>query len=272
MVNRPVTGGSAVAFTDANGAQHEIPLSLLQFTDNGLSAAKWPPYAAYQAIVDPWLASLVAQGLLQAGPAPSGKPALLIEARQDATGGDAVSVAFANPDATADTVDVTVSSDQRWTLLTPATIDGVLGETAGAGSQPGLVILTAPPAGTMPAAGEVAGTGDPLEFVVPDQSGGTAFTLAPIYDDASEAADAALLKVTVAPDPTNSWFDLEAQWSKAVAGVKTGDLVSANPFAFLVSFAAPSGGLIGPPDAGAVNLQGGSAAPPAKASATALQG
>ena len=272
MSSRPVTGGSAVAFTDTNGAQHEIPLSLLQFTDAGLSAANWPPYADYQAIVDPWLASLVAQGLLQAGAAPSGKPALMIEARQDAAAGNAVSVTFANPDATADTVDVTVGSDQRWTLLTPANIDGVLGETAGAGSQPGLVILAGPPAGTMPAAGAVAMSGTPPQFVVPDQEGGTAFTLAPIFDDASDAADAALITVAVTPDPTDSWFSLEVQWSKTAIGVKTGDLVNANPFAFLVSFTAPSGGLIGPPSAGAINLQGGSVAPPAKASATALQG
>jgi hypothetical protein len=61
-------------------------------------------------------------------------------------------------------------------------------------------------------------------------------------------------------------------WTKTQAGGKVSDLVANNPFAFLVAFAAPDGGLIGPPNAGTITLQGGTDTPAATASATALQG
>jgi hypothetical protein len=261
-----------VAFTDGNGAQHEIPLTQLYFDDDGINADNWPLYDSYKAIVDPWLAALVAQGLLQPGPAPTGKPALLLTAREDGAGGNAVSVGFANPDATAGTVDVTASTQQNWTYLTADTLEAVLGTGSGTASQPGLVVLVvpAPAAGLMPAAGPVAPTGTPPQFVVAKQGGGTAFTLAPRYAD----ADAASLEVTFTPDASNAWFSLSVSWSKTATGVKLTDLVDAtnNPFAYLAGFAAPDGGLIGPPNAGTVTLQGGADATATKATATALQG
>jgi hypothetical protein len=282
MVNIPVLGGSPVAFTDTTGNQHEIPLSQLFIDENGINATNWPPYYTYRTTVDPWLSYLVAQQLLQPGAVPSGKPALIISAREAGAAGNAVSAIFAKPTPNADpnaaTVDVTVSGQQSWSLLTAASLLSVLGTGPGTGSQPGLVFLVAPPpaAGTMPVAGTVTATGTLPEFVVPKQGGGTAFTLEALFHSAADTADAALLTVTVKDvDATNNSFSLVVNWTKSHAAAALHDLVNANPFAFLVSFAAPSGGLIGPPNAGTITLQGGTditPAGPVTATATALMG
>jgi hypothetical protein len=281
MVNIPALGGSPVAFTDDNGNQREIPLSQLYFDSNGnINATGWKPYSTYQSIVDPWLTYLVAQKLLTQGPVPAAKAALAISAREGGVAGNTVNVTFANPTPSADpnaaTVDVTVSANQSWSGLTAEKLEGMLGTGPGTGSQPGLVFLKAPPpsAGTMPQAGPVAGSGTPPEFAVSKQGGGgTAFTLEPLYTD----ADAALLSVTVGVNATNNSFSLVVNWTKFKAGVRLHDLLdaNANPFAYLVSFAAPAGGLIGPPNARTITLQGGAdsrTSPSVTATATALMG
>lgn len=274
MVTIPALGGSPVAFTDTNGSQREIPLSQLYFDDNGINATKWGPYETYKSIVDPWLAVLVAQGFLQPGPPPTGKPALLIRAREEGAAGNAVSVTFANPDLQADTLDVTVQAQQNWSLLTALSLEAALGTGPGTGSQPGLVFLVTPgpDAGVIPQAGTVDAAGKPAQFAVPKEGGGTAFTLQALYGGDDDAPDAALLEVKATPNPTNEWFALSVSWTKSQVGVKVSDLVASNPFAFLVAFAAPEGGLIGPPNAGTLTLQGGTDTPSAMAFATALQG
>jgi hypothetical protein len=280
MVNIPALGASPVAFTDANGNQREIPLSQLYFDSNGINASKWPLYSTYQSIVDPWLKYLVGQNLLTPGPVPAGKPALVMTARETGAAGNAVNVSFANPtpnpDPNAATVDGTVSAAQTWSLLTAQSLANVLGTGPGTGSQPGLVFLKPPPpgAGTMPVAGTVSASGTPVEAAVPRQGGGTAFTLKPLFGD----ADAALLTVTVKDvDATNNSFSLVMNWTKSKTAVSLHDLVGANtnPFAYLVSFAAPPGGLVGPPNAGTIMLQGGvdsQTSPTVTSTATALTG
>jgi hypothetical protein len=283
MVNIPVLGGAPVAFT-ADGNQREIPLSQLYFDSNGnINATSWPLYSTYQSIVDPWLAYLVGQKLLTPGAVPAAKPALAISAREGGAAGNAVSVTFANPMPNADpkaaTVDITVSAIQNWSLLRAENLESILGTGPGTGSQPGLVFLKppAPNAGTMPRAGTVAAAGTPPELAIKKQGSGTAFTLKPLFDG-PDPADAALLTVTVKDvDTTNNSFSLVANWTKSKTGVSLQDLLDPphNPFAYLVNFAAPSGGLIGPPNAGTITLQGGAdsrTAPSVTATATALMG
>jgi hypothetical protein len=280
MVNIPALGGSPVAFTDGNGNQREIPLSHLYFDSHGINAASWPPYYSYKPIVDPWLAYLHAQGMLVPGTQPAGKPALIVAAREAGAAGNAVSVTFANPTPNADpkaaTVDVTVSARQSWSWLTAESLQSALGTGPGTGSQPGLVFLTgpAPAAGMIPVEGTIPAAGKPAEFVIPKRGDGTAFTLEALFN--SDAADAALLSVTVAHvDATRGSFSLVVDWTKSQQAVSLDDLLNKNPFAFLMSFAAPSGGLIGPPNAGMIALQGGSDSSPTgvlTAAATALMG
>jgi hypothetical protein len=282
MVNIPALGGSPVAFTDVNGNQREIPLSQLYFDSHGINATNWPPYYIYKSIVDPWLAYLVAQGMLVPGTQPAGKPALIIAARKAGAAGNAVSVTFANATPKADpkaaTVDVTVSARQSWSWLTAESLESVLGTGPGTGSQPGLVFLAgpAPAAGTIPVEGTVPAAGKPAEFAIPKQGDGTAFTLEALFNSDDDAADAALLTVTVAHvDTTRGSFSLIVDWTKSKHSVSLDDLLNKNPFAFLVSFAAPSGGLIGPPNAGTIALQGGADSSPTgvlTAGATALMG
>jgi hypothetical protein len=282
MVNIPALGGSPVAFTDADGNQREIPLSQLYFDDHGINASNWPPYYSYKPIVDPWLAWLVAQGLVFAGTEAAGKPALVIAAREKGAAGNAISVTFANPTPNADpkaaTVDVTVTARQSWSLLIAASLESVLGTGPGTGARPGLVFLTgtAPAAGTIPVEGTVKAAGNPAEFAIPKQGDGTAFTLEALFNSDADAADAALLTVTVANvDATLGSFSLIVDWTKSQKAVSLDDLQNKNPFAFLVTFAAPDGGLIGPPNAGTIALQGGVDTSPTgalTATATALMG
>jgi hypothetical protein len=282
MINIPVLGASPVAFTDANGNQREIPLSQLFFDSNGINATNWPPYYTYKSIVDPWLGFLVARGLLSPGAVPIGKPALDLSAREPGAAGNAASVTFAKPtpntDPKAATVDVTVAARQSWSLLTATRLQAVLGTGPGTGSQPGLVFLTgsAPAAGTMPVTGAVPASGTPAKFAIPKQGGGTAFTLEALYGTPADAADAALLIVTVQNvDAASQSFSLVVNWQKSHAAVTLDDLTTPakNPFAYLVSFAAPPGGLIGPPNAGTLTLQGGAdTSPTVTATSTALRG
>jgi hypothetical protein len=283
MVNIPALGGSPVAFTDVNGNQREIPLSLLYFDDHGvINASNWPPYYSYKPIVDPWLDWLVAQQMLVPGTQPAGKPALVIAAREPGAAGNAVTVTFANPTPNADpkaaTVDVTVTARQSWSLLTATSLESVLGTGAVTGSQPGLVFLTgpAPDAGTIPVEGTVKAAGSPAEFAIPKEGDGTAFTLEALFNSDADAADAALLTVSVANvDAALGSFSLIVDWTKSQNAVSLDHLQNKNPFAFLVSFAAPDGGLIGPPNAGTIALQGGADTSPTgelTATATALMG
>jgi hypothetical protein len=282
MVNIPALGGSPVAFTDVHGNQREIPLSQLYFDSHGINASNWSPYYSYKPIVDPWLAWLVAQGMLVPGTQPAGRPALVIAAREAGAAGNAISVTFANPTPNADpktaTVDVTVVARQSWSLLTAASLESVLGTGPGTGSQPGLVFLTgpAPAAGTIPVEGADAAAGNPAEFTIPKNGGGTAFTLEALFNSDADAADAALLTVSVANvDAALGSFSLIVDWTKSQNAVSLDDLQNKNPFAFLVSFAAPDGGLIGPPNAGTIALQGGADTSPTgelTATATALMG
>jgi hypothetical protein len=284
MANIPALGGSPVAFVDSDGNQREIPLSQLFFDNNGINPINWRPYSTYKTIVDPWLKYLVAQGLLVPGVLPPSKPALIITARDKlGAAGNTVSVTFANPTPNADpnlaTADTTVSARQSWSLLTASSLPSVLGTAPGTGSQPGLVFLAAPapPAGTMPVAGKVPASGTPAQFDTPKQGGGTAFTVEALFNGAADAADAALLTVTVEDvNATNNSFSLVVDWTKSHPAATLHDLVNANPFAFLVNFAAPSGGLIGPPNAGTITLQGGAHKPPVPdavtAAATAFMG
>jgi hypothetical protein len=282
MVNIPALGGSPVAFTDDSGNQREIPLTQLYFDSDGINASHWPPYYSYKPIVDPWLAWLVAQGMLVPGDQPAGKPALVIAAREAGAAGNALSVTFASPTPNADpkasTVDVTVVARQNWSLLTAASLDSVLGAAPGTGTQPGLVFLTepAPEAGTIPVEGTVKAAGNPAKFAIPKDGGGTAFTLEALFNSDADAADAALLTVSVANvNATRSAFSLIVGWTKSQKAVSLDDLSNKNPFGFLMSFAAPDGGLIGPPNAGTIALQGGadtSPTGPLTATATALMG
>jgi len=111
---------------------------------------------------------------------------------------------------------------------------------------------------------------------MPKQGDGTAFTLEALFNADTDAADAALLKGTVANvDVTRGSFSLIVDWTKSQKAVSLDDLLNKNPFAFLVSFAAPSDGLLGPPNAGTIALQGGADESPTgalTATATALMG
>ena len=105
---------------------------------------------------------------------------------------------------------------------------------------------------------------------------GTAFTLEALFNSDADAADAALLTVSVANvDAALGSFSLIVDWTKSQNAVSLDHLQNKNPFAFVVSFAAPDGGLIGPPNAGTIALQGGADTSPTgelTATATALMG
>jgi hypothetical protein len=104
-----------------------------------------------------------------------------------------------------------------------------------------------------------------FQFSVPEAADNTktAFTLA--ATNSSDAADANLLGITIAPDTSNplTAFALTVSWTKtetvSLASLLT---TSTNPFSYLVTFSGTSGPL---PVAGTVTLGGGNTTTPASA-------
>jgi len=262
MANRPVLGSGPIDISDANfGRQLSIPLTSLYFDDQGtIKADQWPEYgsgtAQFKKNVDGWLSYLSKQSLLSPGKAPTAKPAFQIGARDPGSTGNFITVEFRNvvPDTKVPgntTADVTVTETDTYTLLTPDTLEKVIGKSSGGGSKPGLVFLaTATP--ILPAAGggdlKSAGVGKPFIF---DFAG--AFTVQSKHDE----ADAALTNVKIsAIDPVAKTFTLIATWKKTAPAVKLSDL--GTTFGYELTVTPPKGVFSDPPAAGTVTLTGGS--------------
>jgi hypothetical protein len=247
-------------------------LTSLYFDDQGnIKADQWPEYvngpSGFKASVDNWLGYLVKQSLVTPGKIPAAKPAFQIEAKDPGSTGNFITVEFKNitPDPKVPgntTVDVTVTETDTYPLLTPDTLEKVIGKTSGGGSRPGLVFL-ATPTPILPAVGggdlKSAGVGKPFVF---DFAG--AFTVQAKHDD----PDAGLTNVQVtAVDTGAKTFTLTATWKKPAVAVKLSDL--GTTFAYELTVTPPKGGFADPPAAGTVTLTGG--ADPVSVSAVKAQ-
>ena len=260
-----------ISFLDGNANQQQIPLSAIYFDSNGPHTT-WPNYAANSAIIDELLLQLSKQGLLTPGTETSPTAALTITATEAGTTGNVIQVSITNVSTTAGTMTVAVAATEIYPGLTTATIGAALGTTVPTAN--GLVYLQSNN-DQLPAAFTQSTSTEPdFTYAVPEavDNTKTAFTVAAV--DSTDAADAANIAVTVAPDPSPATtFTLTASWTKTVNGVTLTTLTTpaTNPFGLLVTFSSPAGAPL--PGPGTVTLQGGanaSSSLAAQATATVL--
>jgi hypothetical protein len=261
-----------ISFLDGNSAQQEIPLSDIYFDANGPNASQWLSLGTNSSnanLVNALLAQLAAQNLLTPGTQATPTPALTITANEAGTTGNVIQVTISNVSASAGTMTVGVTATEVYPGLTTANIADALGTSTATSN--GLVYLQSnndqPPAAVT---NQMLGAALIYTVVQAANAADTAFVLA--ATDTTDAADAANISITVAPDPLPATtFTLTASWSKAVNDVTLSMLETANPFGLLVTFTGPVDGPL--PAPGTVTLQGGAAAtssPAVAASASVL--
>jgi hypothetical protein len=247
-----------ISFLDSNANQQEIPLSAIYFDSNGPNATSWPDYSKNTALIQALLTQLAAQGLLTPGTQTIPTPALTVTATEAGVTGNVIQVTISNVSDTAGTLTMLVTATEVYSGLTTATIADALGTTAATAN--GLVYLQSnnnqPPAVVTNQA-----LGASLIYAVPQaaNSADTAFTVA--ATDTADAADAASISISVAPDPLPAaTFTLTASWKKTQNDLTLATLTTAatNPFSLLVMFSGPANGPL--PAPGTVTLQGGAGA------------
>ncbi|HEX3153134.1 MAG TPA: hypothetical protein VHV32_00855 [Candidatus Angelobacter sp.] len=260
MATYQAIGSGPISFVDAHQSQQEIPLSAITFGPNGVDASAWPLYTANKAVVDGLLKQMVVQGFISPGTKSAAAPSLKITASEPGQTGNATTVTFVNPSASAGTVDVTVTANEIYPGLALSTIGNALGTSAAQAN--GLVFLESNN-NKVPksSSGNISG-GPNFDYIVPEPGGDAAgaFTLKAAAAGLSDA-DAQLIKIVVTLDPLPATtFTLQVSWTKTVTGVTLATLENnaTNPFAILVSFTGAAGGPL--PAAGTVSLLGGAAA------------
>ncbi|HEX2047665.1 MAG TPA: hypothetical protein VHF27_07870 [Acidimicrobiales bacterium] len=279
MANAVARGNGPVEVVNASGALISIPLSSITFDDTGRAVGSGQLYADNQALLDPYLARLVRDGLLEPGPQPPPVPILVITAKTAGAIGNDISIGFANlrPDPSDNTrkvFDATLTQvDTYRDLVADNSIKAVLGSSTGTGSRPGLVFVSSGAAPiSLPKVGTYAPDGGG-EFTIPKSTGaGNAFKLKLRAVDAAATSSVEILSST--EDPAPGRFTLVASWSRTIVGVKVTDLDSAANFGPFITVKGPDGTSppTTPPPPGSVVLSGGSdqaAAQPASATVTA---
>lgn len=248
-----------ISFLDGNAAQQEIPLSDIYFDANGPNASKWLSLGSNSTnagLVNALLAQLAAQSLLTPGTQTTPTPALTIKATEPGTTGNVIQVTISNVSASAGTMTMRVAATEVYPGLTTATIADALGTSTATAN--GLVYLQSND-NQPPTAVNDQSLGAGLTYTVPQAANAadTAFVLAAA--DSGDAADAANISITVAPDPLPATsFTLTSSWNKTVNDLTLSMLQTANPFGLLVTFTGPADGPL--PAPGTVTLQGGAAA------------
>src|SRR5262245_12982137 len=271
------------------GRQFLVPLTALGLDATGKPSINWPSLSKLSSGDREALTALiqtqVRRGVLTPDTAPPPKPAVVIQAAESGPTGNNIQVTFStfvldptNPDKT--TFDVTVTEADSYPLLSIDSTSAsyfrdVLGDGTSAhpGTSPGLVNVKALGASTKaPAPGNypsldptAAGTVD-----VKDSDGKVVVTLV-ARRSRTTATPTILVQVGKGADDTT--FSLTATFTLA-KNIKLSELLTVTDFAYLVTFAKPSGATtVGLPAPGAVRLSGGApAATATQAQATVLSG
>ncbi|HWB83993.1 MAG TPA: hypothetical protein VG675_07625 [Bryobacteraceae bacterium] len=270
---RAISSGP-VEFTDGNGKQISLPLTSI-FFDGTAVKAEGDLYTANQAIADPWLAHLAAVGLLLPDAQPPAKTAMVIAAARAGSAGNFIQITFSNfggTDPNNPKFDTAVAETNTYKKLTPATVQIILGATAAAGSQPGLVFVPGPAPTDLPKAGSYPlVVTNPNTFAavdIPKNTGsGKAFTA----QAEADGPDGAQTTVTISDvDTATSSFTLVAAWNKTASQITASQVGSSFPY--LITVTAPSGGSLSAPAAGTITLSGGSDASSAAPASAAVPG
>ena len=227
-----VIGNGPISFTDNNGTQQSIPLSLLYFDNGVVRADKWTLYSDpdNMAIVDALLKNLVVGEFLKPAPAQPPKPAIALKASIPGTKGNTIQVIFSNIVAgssppTSTTFDAEISAKATYPGLSfdpvsPSFVGKVLGVGATSGTSPGLVRVkepapvtaTPPKAITTSKALTSGGASAKSSLSVDGDPPGTAFTLEAWKD----GVDRNNIKISI-PDTVNpeaKTFTLVVEWTQ----------------------------------------------------------
>lgn len=278
MATYQAAGAGPIAFFNTLNNQYnqvEIPLSAIYFTGNGIDATSWPLYSTYKAQVSGVLALLASQGYLSASAAGAvAAPGLTATATLSGAAGNGIAIQIASPSLSSGTANITVTKTEVYPDLAPAGLAAALGNSAA--SSVGLVYDAGAGTGEMPVAFSGA-IGAGMNVAVPEAADGTktSFTLAATMG--TDAADAELIQVNVAPasGATPATFTLTVSWTKSASGASLAGLTTAatNPFIYLLIFAGQMGPM---PSSSTVTLSGGAPAegstPAVSASVSLLAG
>jgi hypothetical protein len=258
-------GGSPVSFVDGNGKQFSVPLTYISFPAAGGAPvlASWPGWGTGASATQDaasfaaWVTSLVGQSILESGAVPPPPPAFTVAAAHPGSTGNDITVSFGavTPGATpaATTVAVTVSTQQVYalTLSDPVTgIAAMIGTAPGGGSKPGLAYLATPPTQLPSDAPASPFSGSPAQWSLVGSGGG-------LLQATVDGADAAHIMASIT-GAQGAAFTLTLTWSKTQTVALTALTGAGNPFAYLVTFTAPPGGIVNPPAAqSSITLLGG---------------
>jgi len=271
----PVQADGPINFS-ADGQQYFIPLSQLSYSAGTVDLSTWFTASAVsnavQKAATDWVGQLVTEGQVKPGTVPSAPAptaAMLLRSRFPGSVGNGIQVQFTPTAAGSATFDVAVSATQRYTGLTPATVEAVLGTSPGAGTSPGLVyVAPAGPAPQLPRNTTQAATA----------SGGNWEVVLPVYDQTSTATALTLYTAssgngashtTVASanaDQAAGKFDLTVTWQYAATGLTAAAFQADPNFSYLLDVEPPTvGGTVGTPGPGTVVLAGGADPTPSTA-------
>jgi hypothetical protein len=278
---KAVIGNGPIGFTDENGKQQSIPLSLLCFEDGLVKADKWKLYDDNKQVVDALLKSLVAGEFLKPAPTPPPKPAIALKAARPGTEGNTIQVTFSYTptDPTKTSFDAEITAKATYSGLSfdpgsPSFVGTVLGIGGKAGTSPGLVqVKETPPTATLPKiitnSKPLMGGGASAQSLLPidGDPSGTAF----ILEAWKKGVDGNNIKITIPNvDPVAETFTLVVEWAQSkIISITLADLplkLAGNEFVIQVS--KPENGDFGIPAPGRIILNGGSdaqAPSPAKA-------
>jgi len=272
---KAVIGNGPIGFTDTNGKQQSIPLSLLYFDNGVVKANKWGLYEDNKAVVDALLKSQVAGEFLKPAPASPPKPAMILKAAIPGAKGNTIQVTFSNivagatPPASS-TFDAEITAKATYAGLSfepesPSFIGKVLGVGAKPGTSPGLVRVKepAPSAAIQPKAFTTSkkltdGGGSPkFSLSVDTETTGKTLDLEAWKDGA--AGDNIQVSIP-AVNPGAKTFTLVVEWTQPkITSIKLTDLpagVKLQGVDFVVEVSPPAGGF-GIPTPGTIALSGG---------------
>src|ERR1041385_4687274 len=132
----PAVASSPIAFSSPDGSYFLLPLNDVYFDANGaLKADRWPLYATYHGILDPFLATLQSEGVLRPGPEPPHKPAFTATAKTPGASGIRVTIDISNVIANAgnppaSTAKVIVTETDTYSGLKPDQLVDAIGNAA----------------------------------------------------------------------------------------------------------------------------------------------
>jgi hypothetical protein len=277
-----VIGNGPIGFTDSNGNQRFIPLSVLEFSNGQINASKWSLYAVNQTVVDSLLKELVDNDFLRPGSSPPLKPAIVLKAAVPGAAGNNIRVAFSElkvdtttPANTTFKAKITAKDTYpglSYDSASAAFIKKILGTATVAGEKPCLIRVKDADPPSQPKEGSYSLTGGNATTKsskgIDGDSTETAFTTE-AWKAGSEGDS---ITVTISQvNATQKTFTLGVELKQpTIADIKLSDLPTKLAGSGIVlTLTKPDGGDFAVPALGTVGLSGGSDAK-AAASASAI--